>query len=401
MARTRGKQQGYLRRQGKSWVGTWNEPVLDESGKEIWVKRSRALCSSRSTKKQAQAEFDKQILNELATQSRHPRSQSTVAEFWRRKMVPLLSHSRKRNTEIQYISLYGQHIKPALGHLRLRDVRREHVQHLIYAKQDKGYSAETVRHIHKVVSALFEHAITLEYVEPVNPASRIELPERAPVRPNQAYTYAQARLILGALPEPVRTMALISMCTSLNVAEVCGLHWKHVNLSNDFVLVDGEAIPPRRAAVRYNFTASKLGSVKTGHRYRTVPLPQCVIDALARLRKRERWNGGDDFVFVNSRGRAMDAHNISNRIFAPLSEKPSEKRPKAIGIHINWHSFRHTAATWAEATGMAGSDRQALLGHGSASMTALYTHEDLARQSASIEAIAEALIGAAAEGRPN
>jgi integrase len=64
-----------------------------------------------------------------------------------------------------------------------------------------------------------------------------------------------------------------------------------------------------------------------------------------------------------------------------------------VGAKINWHSIRHSAATWAEAEGMTMSNRQALMGHAAASMTQRYTHEDLARQAAGVEQIAEKLCG--------
>jgi len=50
------------------------------------------------------------------------------------------------------------------------------------------------------------------------------------------------------------------------------------------------------------------------------------------------------------------------------------------------------------------SNRQALMGHAAASMTQRYTHEDLARQAAGVEQIAEKLCGGgemAASGGPD
>jgi integrase len=126
-----------------------------------------------------------------------------------------------------------------------------------------------------------------------------------------------------------------------------------------------------------------LGSVKTGNRYRTVPLPEIVVESLRRLREAPGPAGPDDPVFASRNGTPIDANNTRNRVFKRAGD--------ALGFHVNWHAFRHTAATWAEAVGMAMSDRVAMMGHGSASMTQYYTHEDLDRQRGSVERMAAGL----------
>ena len=44
-------------------------------------------------------------------------------------------------------------------------------------------------------------------------------------------------------------MALLSMMTSLNVAEMLGLRWKRVNLTDQTVMTEGEILPPHCLAV--------------------------------------------------------------------------------------------------------------------------------------------------------
>lgn len=300
-----------------------------------------------------------------------------------RKYKPDVLRGLKPNTQIQYRSILGKHILPVLGGKRLRDVRREHVQSLIWVKVDQKLSSRTVAHIRKVVSAVFDYAITINYYSGDNPASHLRMPEKRDVRQKTAYTYDQARRLLEYLESPVREMVLTALCTSMNVAELCGLRWRYVNLTDQFSLVDGEAIPPYRAAVRWNFTAGTFGSVKTGNRYRTVPLPVMVVEALRQLQERSRLTEADQTVFASRNGTPIDAHNISNRAFKRAGD--------TLGFHVNWHAFRHTAATWAESSGMVMSDRVALMGHGGAKMTQYYTHEDLNRQRDSVEKMAEGL----------
>lgn len=88
-----------------------------------------------------------------------------------------------------------------------------------------------------------------------------------------------------------------------------------MNLTDQFSLVDGDAIPPFRAAVRWNFTAGQFGSVKTGNRNRTVPLPQMVVDASRRLQGESAFSRPDDPVFTSRNGTPVDANNVRNRAF--------------------------------------------------------------------------------------
>jgi integrase len=383
MARRRGKQKGTLKVEGPSWVGYWNETVRGVEGTETWHKFSRAIGPKEWTRKKAQREFDETILFKLDTATQCPQSLASLAEFVERRYKPDVLRGLKPNTQSQYRSLLKQHILPAIGGKRLRDIRREHIQTLIWSGVDQRLSTRTVAHIRKVVSAIFEYAVTINYYSGDNPASHLRMPEKRDVRKKTAYTREEAQALLDFLDSPEREMVLMSLLTSMNVAELCGLRWRYVNLTDQFALVDGEAIPPLRAAVRWNFTLGNLGSVKTGNRYRTVPLPEIVAGSLRRLRDASGFSGPDDYVFVSRNGTPVDANNTRNRVFRRAGD--------ALGFHVNWHAFRHTAATWAESVGMAMSDRVAMMGHGSAGMTQYYTHEDLDRQRGSVERMATGL----------
>jgi integrase len=82
----------------------------------------------------------------------------------------------------------------------------------------------------------------------------------------------------------------------------------------------------------------------------------------------------------------VDTHNVSNRIFKPLSAQ--------LGFRINWHRVRHTHATWTDEMMIDGHLRASMMGHASERMTARYTHP-FERQRQIAEAIAERIFGAA------
>jgi integrase len=134
------------------------------------------------------------------------------------------------------------------------------------------------------------------------------------------------------------------MTTSPNVAEICGLRWRRVNLTDDFQMCDGQAIPPRSMWIVENWHKGKSGTVKTAKRRRILPLPDKAVEMMREWRKTSSYTQPDDYVFAGRTGKPIDAHNTSNRIFKPLS--------KELGVKVGWHGFRHSCASWAEQVGM-------------------------------------------------
>src|SRR5665213_1046665 len=113
------------------------------------------------------------------------------------------------------------------------------------------------------------------------------------------------------------------------------------------------------------------------------------VKALQALRSGLEFNEPDDLVFVASRTPLSDA-NLLRRMIKPIAVK--------LGMPwLSWHVFRHTHATLGEQIGMTLSDRQAQMGHGDIRMTMHYTHSDLERRRAGIEAMSERLTVSLAE----
>jgi integrase len=188
-----------------------------------------------------------------------------------------------------------------------------------------------------------------------------------------AMNFTQANALVDAIPTPAREMVLLSILTSLNVAELLGLAWKWVNLDDESATVAGEELPGRTLGVRQNFYRGEFGSVKAKSRKRNVPLPPGVVAALQAMKAAPENNKPEDLVFCTSSGTPLDEKNTMRRVIKPVAKK--------LGMPwLGWHVFRHTQATLADKVGMSHTDRQAQLGHGDYRMTMLYTHEDLERR---------------------
>ena len=139
----------------------------------------------------------------------------------------------------------------------------------------------------------------------------------------------------------------------LRIGEALGLKWRYVNMTDQFVAVDGALIPAYSLAVVQTYSRRAWGAPKTPRSRRMVPLSSAAWVALTEMRERDLTGGGDDPVFRGSTGEPVDAHNVAARFL--------KKAGKTIGCPwVHWHCFRHTAASLSE---MDMAARQKFLGH--------------------------------------
>ena len=224
---------------------------------------------------------------------------------------------------------------PYMNDVRLCDAQPDHVQRLISAALEAGYSTQTATHIRNVVSAIFSYAIRERCFTGHNPASHVTLPGMKR-KETHALTLAQARQVLEIMQYPEKEMTLLVILTSMNLAEICGLQWKHVNMLDVSVGREGEEIPPRSIVVRKQWYRGELCSVMKG-RSKVLHIPQLLLPVLLGLSRRARCIGGDDFVLTSNAGTPINQVNVAAR------------RLKAIGRELqmpwlSWQVFRRTHA---------------------------------------------------------
>ena len=385
MARRRGQQKGYVHRQGDVWYLAYREDALDENGRLIRIRRNVRIADAKEVSKREAQREARETLGKVDAQAVMPLSLVTVREFIETKfkldVVWALKHAGKKHYEY----VLGKHVVPALGGVRLRDVDTDKVQALVKQKIEAGYSVQTAVHIRNAISAVFSHAKLKRAYSGDNPAHGVRMPEMSR-KEAHALSFQMGRDLLLVLPPTARTMALLSMTTSLNVAEMLALRWKRVNLTDEVAIVGAEVMKPWSLAVRENYYRGQFGSVKAKSRRRDVPLSGSVVGALSELKAASKYSAPEDLVFATRNGTPFSERNLLRRVLKPAGE--------GLGIPwLSWHVFRHTHATLGEQIGMALSDRQAQMGHGDVRMTMHYTHSDMNRRRQSIEAMTERLIG--------
>jgi integrase len=130
----------------------------------------------------------------------------------------------------------------------------------------------------------------------------------------------------------------------MNMAEICGLQWKHVNLTESWFNAGDAPVPPRTIAVRKQWFLGELGSVRGGRNI-DVPIPEPLLPILLGLSRRPKCTGPDDFVLVSRAGTPVNANCVAARRLKPIGKEL--KIP-----NLSWNVFRRTRSALAHELGM-------------------------------------------------
>jgi len=383
MERRRPLQRGYLYRKGPSWMLQWREDVRTEDGRILRKKFKARIAPAAGpgavSRREAERIAWREILARLNQASLFPASLATVREFWEQRFLREVVANLKPAGQKHY-DWCATHILAHLGELRLREVTHEHVSRMIRAVIESGRSVQTAVHLRNAVSALFRHATVVGAYSGPNPAQGVRTP---PMRRKEkpALTWEQFARLMMAYPSPVREMVYLAAMTSLNVAEMLGLRWRDLNLTDEPAVRDSELLPPYSLRVRGQYYRGQFCTPKTSSRRRIVPLTPQLVRMLTEWQQMTPFRGEDDLVFANRRGRPHSDTLLARRVLRPIAQK-------VLGVDwVSWHVFRHTTATWTEAVGMPLSERRALMGHARVGMTLDYTRDDIERRRQYLERI--------------
>jgi len=199
------------------------------------------------------------------------------------------------------------------------------------------------------ISSVCSKAVQDGYLlnNPCKKLKRFKIPEKQPIFFNEV----DFQVLLGVIDNQlIKDIALFAVNTGLRQMEILSLEWNQINFREHYLILDN----------RNHTTKSK--------KIRTIPLN---ITALQTLTDRERNNKGELVFTIN--GDKLKQEFVSKKfkdfvLIAKLNPK------------LNFHSLRHTFASWLVQRGVSIYEVSKLLGHSSISITEIYSHlraEDL------------------------
>jgi site-specific recombinase XerD len=222
---------------------------------------------------------------------------------------------------------------PYLDSMRLDEVTSETIQHLVSTVIEYGYSTQMATHVRNVVCAIFSHALSAGIFKGTNPVAGVVLPVMSRKKAH-ALTLSQLKQVMELMAYPEREIALFLMLTDMNVAEICGLRWKNLNISPYPRFCEGSRIPPRTVMVANQSYRGEFRPVLE-KRKRSIPVPELLCSTLLKLTYRRKFTTEDDFVLTTRTGSPIFPDNLAAR------------RLKSIGNFldmpwISWNVFHRT-----------------------------------------------------------
>jgi integrase len=279
------------------------------SGPPAWIEGIGIIPFSES-ESQLQFETNTTRLEDHANQA--SLSSTSIAEFVERRFIPEYV-ATKRSAGRSYFRGILNHVMPPeqvarafaatpkmvnnklktiqgwpyIDSLQLSEINAETIQRLTTTALEHGYSTQTVTHIRNVIRSIFSHAIRTGCYTGSNPANRVVLPE---MTRKEAHTLSLAELrdVMQVMRYPEKYVALFAILIDMSVAEICGLQWKYVNLSNICRLLEEDSIPSRTIAIRKQCYRGELSAV-LGSRRRYVRVPQLLALVLRDLKNRKKF----------------------------------------------------------------------------------------------------------------
>jgi integrase len=263
------------------------------------------------------------------TASANVRSGATFADA-AAEYLRFAEHDRgcKPSTVRGYRSAIQAHLLPVFGSLELEDVTVQEIERwrsgMSGARQQRELSNKTKNNLLVLMHAIFRRAVKL-YGLPSNPVANID---RFRVRSSgdiQVFSPEEIwALVRAAASELDAALFLTAAFTGLRRGELLALRWRDVDFAGSTI------------RVRASYAAGQITVPKSG-KVRAVPMAGDVASALARLGRRERYTGEDEFVFAGEHGLPLDGDALSSRYQRALDVAGLRR--------LRFHDLRHTFGT--------------------------------------------------------
>jgi integrase len=360
----RGYGTGSLKREGRSWVGSWYG--LD--GKKIRRKVGRARTPSARdglTVAQAEERFRKMRDAERPrTSSEHVTMLEGGEELSRRLEI----RGRKKSHRLTVASDLRNHIVPFFASRELHAIDPRDIERYITVKL-ATLAPKTVRNHLNTAHSVFEIGARLGWCErnPVKLADRPVI-KTAETRIKFLDQPELEKLLAVAYPsdafgsiEP--TLYLTAAMTGLRQGELLGLRWRDVDLA------------ARKVRVVSPYVRGEFDDTKSERSARSVPLARRVADALTNLQSGSAYATDAELVFCHPEsGKPLDRSKLIRRF--------KQATARAGVRSITFHELRHTFGTRMAAAGIPLRTIQHWMGHADSKTTQIYAHYQPSEQEA-------------------
>lgn len=313
------------------------EKVVTINGKK------KHFYSKAPTEKQAEKDFDRQLLNYKEKEEKG-KLLLEVSDEWLSTKEKTLAYS----TYTRYVR-YTNQLCGYFPNRHIKDITADELEYTMQDMSEKQYSTKTITDYHSVFCAIFKYAKRKMYIKE-NVAEDTEVIKGQP--PIERTPLADDIKVSDLLKYTFGTLVYFLIYTGLRKGEALALQWKDIDFENKIIHIT--------KSVYFVSNKPYIKTPKTKSGIRDVILLDNLAGVLKPLKKKP-----DDYVF-NKDGKLLGKSYFTRQW---------EKFKKESGIDITAHPLRHTYATMLFEMGINEKDAQELMGHSSIQVTHnVYTH---------------------------
>jgi integrase len=337
-------------------------------------RRRIVTTTVRGIRKDADREL-RRLLRALDTGEHVDPTRMTTRE-WLIDWLAGVSQEVSPRTHELYEYIVSRFLLPAFGNIPLAKLGPTQIHNAFSAlatagRRDGkpgGLSAQTRRHIHRILSASLARAVEQQLL-PRNPCDVLR--RRLPKIERQELTVLSveqaARLLAAIRSRRVYWPTLIALATGARRGEILALRWRNVDLDAGLVKIE--------RSLEHTKNGLRFKTPKSG-KSRAVVIPDHAVEELRRLRREQAEEllrlgirlGDDTLICARPDGAPMLPRSLTHE-FAKVAGNV-EGVPR-----VRFHDLRHSHATQLLGAGVHPKVAQERLGHASIGITMdLYSH---------------------------
>lgn len=350
---------GKLREEGLGWSSEgWTEKKAAAILAELKANQTNGTPPfTLAEKRQMESDRREEITRQTELQEK---ADISFAKVFTERYLPHIRDNRqnprsaKRDEQI-----YRLHVAPVFKDLPLRKISQIHLERAKKNMADAGQSPRSIRYMLAVVRQAINFAIRTNLYDGQNPAAggRVERPQ-ADNRKDRYLSRGEAELLLNELGKrspDMHDMAMLSLYTGMRFGEIANLTWGNVELFSGVIKI------------------RKTKSKKDRPAYMTPAVKSMLI-----RRKDGKDKKDDDLVFPARRSdKNPDGNNPRTMVSVLYYKVVEELFNKGISDRkqwVNFHTLRHTFASWLVENDVNIWVVKDLLGHSDLKVTERYAH---------------------------
>lgn len=275
----------------------------------------------------------------------------------------------KESSLAQYRRIVETILKPELNGWTTEAVDNDVVQGLVSVLQ-KRYSHATVQNVITITNQIFLYMNEQRYSPEI---LKGKVKGGGKKKRPDIFTRAEQRILTDFLMEDMdlfKMGVLLTLYSGLRVGELCGLQWQDIDPYSKIIRVKRTV---QRISDGNGHTYFSLGTPKTVHSEREIPIPSSVLDIISRFKT------DDPEAYVTSASKTFtQPRTYQNRL---------KKYLQVCGLpNYHFHTLRHTFASRAIELGFDPKSLSEILGHANVKITLdLYVHPSLEQKQREME----------------